>query len=247
MPRRRKSAASQSRSLLLPFRRRFAAHWRLKLVSVPAFAGIFFAGYFLLLKFPLFAVTEMPLTALDRLVPLQPGALVLYVSLWIYVPLVPGLMVETREIRDFYRTAALLCLAGFAIFLFWPTAVPSPDRLSWIGHPAFARLKAADDSGNACPSLHVAFAVFCAGLLQRQLRRMPGTLFLCLVSWLWCAAIAYSTLATRQHVAIDVFAGAILGAVGAGFHCWREAKAEGAATDVRSSRSPSVGPASALR
>ena len=240
-PHRRSSIASS-----LPLRGRLAAHWRLKLVGVRAFAGIFFAGYFLLLKYPAFAVTEMPLTALDRLVPLQPGALLAYVSLWIYVPLVPGLMVETREILGFYRTAGLLCLVGFGIFFFWPTAVPSLGQ-DWSGHPAFARLKATDDTGNACPSLHVAFAVFCAGLLHRQFRKFPGTNLLRVASWLWCAGIAYSTLATRQHVAIDVLAGTILGTCGAAFHCWRETKAKGTAPVRHGSRIPPAEPASALR
>jgi membrane-associated phospholipid phosphatase len=230
----------------LTFGSRLAAHWKLKLFSIPAFAGIFFAGYFLLLKFPVFPVTEMPLTALDRLVPLQPGALLAYVSLWIYVPLVPGLMVETREISGFFRTAALLCLVGFGIFFFWPTAVPALN-LDWSGHPAFAHLKEADDTGNACPSLHVAFAVFCAGLLQRQLRNLPGDSFLRCLSWLWCAGIAYSTLATRQHVAIDVFAGSILGAIGAAFHYWRDAKTKEKASVVHPARSHPAEPASALR
>ena len=32
-----------------------------------------------------------------------------------------------------------------------------------------------------------------------------------LFSVLWCVAIAYSTMATKQHVAVDVIAGAALG------------------------------------
>ena len=37
-------------------------------------------------------------------------------------------------------------------------------------------------------------------------------------NWLWCLGILYSTIATRQHVAIDVAAGAVLGAVVAVCH-----------------------------
>lgn len=240
-PHRRPSTPS-SRSL----RRRLAVHWKLKFGSVLAFAGVFFAGYFLLLKFPVFAVTEMPRTALDRLVPLQPGALLAYVSLWIYVPLVPGLMAETREILGFYRTATLLCLVGFGIFFFWPTAVPSLN-LDWSGHPAFAQLKAADDGGNACPSLHVAFAVFCAGLLHRQLHKQRHGNLLRAASWWWCAMIAYSTLATKQHVAIDVLAGAILGAAGAAFHCWRESKTSETTLAGQSARASPAETAAAFR
>jgi len=32
-------------------------------------------------------------------------------------------------------------------------------------------------------------------------------------NWLWCMGIVYSTLATRQHVAVDAVAGALLGAI----------------------------------
>jgi membrane-associated phospholipid phosphatase len=44
----------------------------------------------------------------------------------------------------------------------------------------------------------------------------------------WCLGIAWSTLAIRQHVALDVIAGAALGALGAyalqlKTHAWRSA------------------------
>jgi membrane-associated phospholipid phosphatase len=38
------------------------------------------------------------------------------------------------------------------------------------------------------------------------------------LNWLWCAGILYSTVATRQHVALDVLAGAALGAAVAVVH-----------------------------
>lgn len=188
-----------------------------KLMAVTIFGAVFFGAYFLLLKFPVFPVTEMPVTALDRLIAFRPGALPLYVSLWIYVPLVPGLMTGKREIIAFYRTASGLCLVGFAAFFFWPTAVPPLD-LDWATHAAFSRLKAADGSGNACPSLHVTFAIFCALLLHHRLRQAGARGIACGSSWVWCAGIVYSTLATKQHVALDVFAGAALGAAGAAVH-----------------------------
>jgi membrane-associated phospholipid phosphatase len=33
------------------------------------------------------------------------------------------------------------------------------------------------------------------------------------LNWIWCLGILYSTVATRQHVFLDVLAGAALGAV----------------------------------
>ncbi len=72
-------------------------------------------------------------------------------------------------------------------------------------------LKNVDASGNACPSLHVAFAVFAAGWLDRVLRRLHASQPALALNILWAVAIAYSTLATHQHVALDVLAGALLG------------------------------------
>jgi membrane-associated phospholipid phosphatase len=193
---------------------RLKAHAGLKLAALGIFGAVFFAGYFLLLKLPVFPVTNMPVTALDRLIAFRPGALLLYVSLWIYIPLVPGLMNRKAEIIAFYQAAGALCLVGFAVFFFWPTSVP-PLGLDWTDHAAFSRLKAADGSGNACPSLHVTFAVFCALLLHRRLGQMGDRGMARSLSWAWCAGIVYSTLATKQHVALDVYAGAALGAAGA--------------------------------
>ena len=107
--------------------------------------------------------------------------------------------------------------AGLGIFLFWPTAVP-PLAVDWSQHPAFAFLQSVDASGNACPSLHVAFAVFSAVWFARLLPQLGAGRFVRVLNWLWCLGIVYSTMATRQHVFLDVLAGAGLGAITAGVH-----------------------------
>ena len=94
-----------------------------------------------------------------------------------------------------------------------------PPRASdWALHPGFSLLQEIDASGNACPSLHVAFSVFTAICLDRLLRELGAGRSVRAGNWLWCAAIVYSTLATRQHVALDAAAGAVLGAIVAGVH-----------------------------
>jgi len=198
-------------------RKRLKSHWCLKTAAMTLFTLAFFCGYFLLLNHPVFPVTVMPLTRLDRWIGFQPGALALYVSLWIYVPLAPGLLTDKRELVAYYWAMFGLALAGLAIFFFWPTAIPRQE-VDWADHPAFGQLKAVDSSGNACPSLHVAFAIFTAIEISRLLRRMGRNGWLRVLNWCWCAGILYSTLATKQHVAIDVAAGAALGAVGAMLH-----------------------------
>ena len=180
------------------------------------FGVAFFAAYFQTLNHPVFPVTIIPATALDRLIGFHPGALLLYISLWIYIPNVPLLMREKADLAAYARAAGGLALVGLALFLFWPTAIGHAD-IDGSQYPSVIFLKKVDTSGNACPSLHVAFAVFTACWSSRLLRQMGDRGTWRLVNWAWCVGIAYSTLATKQHVAIDVLAGAALGAAVAGF------------------------------
>ncbi len=193
---------------------RLAAHWRLKALWIPVAMAAFFFAYFLVLNHPLARVTTLPVTALDLLIGFHPGALALYVSLWLYVLLPAALMDDTAELAVFALAAVALATAGLAIFAVWPTAVPHWD-IDWSPYPALARLKSADASGNACPSLHAAFAVFCAAWIGRVLRGLRAPRVCHAVNLAWCAGILYSTIATRQHVAVDLAAGAVLGAAAA--------------------------------
>jgi hypothetical protein len=177
----------------------------------------FFVAYFWVLKHPIGPVTVMPLTVIDRLVGFQPAALPLYLSLWFYVSLAPALVTDRRELFSYGVTAIILSVLGLGIFLFWPTVVP-PANVDWSRHPAFAFLKNADAPGNACPSLHVAFAVFSAVWFERLLRVVGAGRPVRVLNWLWCLGIVYSTVATLQHVFLDAFAGAALGAVVAWLH-----------------------------
>ncbi|MBI3885553.1 MAG: phosphatase PAP2 family protein, partial [Opitutae bacterium] len=197
---------------------RAATWWPAKMLGTTLGMTAFFAAYFWLLRHPHFPVTVMPLTAVDRLIGFFPEALPLYLSLWLYLSLGPALLTDRRELFSYGVAALALSLLGLGIFFFWPTAVPRPD-LDWSQHhPAFALLKSVDASGNACPSLHVAFAVFTAVWLGRVLRQMRAPRLARAANWLWCLGILYSTVAIRQHVALDVVAGAVLGALAAVLH-----------------------------
>lgn len=196
---------------------RLRTRWRAKLLGMTLGMTAFFVVYFQLLRHPLYPSTVVPLTAIDRLVGFWPGALPLYFSLWFYVCLAPALLIDRRELVSYGLAAVGLSVIGLGIFLRWPTAVP-PSEIDWSQHPAFAFLKSVDASGNACPSLHVAFAVFTAVWLGRLLRQMAAGRLLRTLNWLWCLGILYSTIAIRQHVALDVLAGAGLGATVAVVH-----------------------------
>ncbi|WP_223871558.1 phosphatase PAP2 family protein [Candidatus Dactylopiibacterium carminicum] len=186
----------------------------LKSLGTMGFTAAFFVAYIYLLKNPAYPVTEVPLTWLDRVVPFSPLALVPYLSLWAYVSLPPLFLVNASELISYGLRIGAVCLLGLLIFHFWPTAVPPAD-IDWARYPGVAFLKGVDAAGNACPSLHVATAVFSAVWLQRLLCESGAPRYLVWVNLLWCGLIVWSTLATRQHVALDAYGGALLGGAGA--------------------------------
>ena len=196
---------------------RIRFRWLTKMAGTLACMTAFFIGYFWLLNHSRYPVTTIPRIFIDRMVAFRPEALALYISLWVYVPLAPALLIDRRELVSYAVATMALSAVGFAIFILWPTAVPKPE-INWSQHPSVSYLKAVDASGNAFPSLHVAFAVFTAVWLGRVLRGLGAGGIARTINWLWCLGIVYSTLATRQHVALDAIAGAILGAAWAVLH-----------------------------
>ena len=189
-------------------------HLLLKAIGTPFFIAIFFGAYFYLLKHPAYPITIMPTLWLDRVISFEPSALLLYLSLWVYVSLPPALLATRRELYRYAAAMSATCLIGLLVFYFWPTAVPVAD-IDWARYPDVHFLKDIDAAGNAFPSLHVATAVFSGLWLHCLLRRFGAPFWMLALNALWGMGIVYSTIATRQHVAIDVLGGLVLGGVAA--------------------------------
>jgi membrane-associated phospholipid phosphatase len=189
---------------------RFVTLWYLKAFGTMAFMVLFFQGYFWVLHNPIAEPFMVPTLAVDDWVPFTPGAFAAYVSLWVYVSLAPALMPNLRELLRYGLWIAALC--AFCLALFWvaPTQTPVTD-IDWSQHPQLAFLKGLDASGNACPSLHVGSAVFSAFWFQRIFRQTGAPALLRWLSVLHCVVIVWSTMAIRQHVFLDVLAGALVG------------------------------------
>ena len=79
----------------------------------------------------------------------------------------------------------------------------------------FGFLEGVDAAGNACPSLHVAFAVYTAAGLNSVLKDVRAPFVVRQANFAWAAAICISTLTTGQHVFFDVLAGFALGLLSA--------------------------------
>jgi membrane-associated phospholipid phosphatase len=191
---------------------RMRGHLLLTFIGTSSFIFVFFLGYFYVQQNPLFESVVMPTTALDDWIPFQPLALIAYLSLWIYVGAGPGLQATRAEIWSYGRWAGALCVAGLAIFYFFPTQVADGSGANSTSI-FFKTLQQVDESGNACPSMHVAFAVFTGIRVGDVLRYIRSPWFVRLLNLACCALISYSTLAVKQHVVLDVVAGAVLGAL----------------------------------
>lgn len=188
-----------------------AAAWVSKMLATTLGISGFFVAYFWVLHNPLGTMVTMPLTALDRLVPIEPRAMPLYLSLWLYVSIGPALLRDGRDLARYGLDTFVLGTTGLLIFLLWPTSTPD-FGIDWELYPSMAFLKDVDASANACPSLHVAFAVFTGLRLDRLLQEIGLAARMRFLNLLWCVGIVYSTMAVRQHVVLDVLGGAALGA-----------------------------------
>jgi membrane-associated phospholipid phosphatase len=181
-------------------------------ISTTLLTGLFFIGYFWVQRHPAYSPIMMPQTALDLRIPFQAPALLAYVSVWIYIGFGPGLQRTVRDFAVYGLWLCGLCICGLAIFYFWPTQVPR-SMIAATDFPGFVLLHRIDESSNACPSMHVAVAIFTVVRVDEVLRSMRVPLQLRLINAAWFAAIVYSTLAIKQHLLVDVAAGACLGLV----------------------------------
>jgi len=181
-----------------------------KMFGTMGFTMVFFVAYVYLLRHPASQVTIIPATPLDELLGFQPWTLPIYLSLWCYISLPAALMLTRKEIVEYGFRIAVPCLIGLAIFYFWPNAI-APANIDWQQYPGVAFLKNIDTAGNAFPSLHVATAVFSALWLHWRIHLLQLGRGVEWINIAWCVAIAYSTMAVKQHVTLDVLAGTLLG------------------------------------
>ncbi|HEX5805219.1 MAG TPA: phosphatase PAP2 family protein [Macromonas sp.] len=192
--------------------RRIVTLWPLKAMGTTAFMFLFFWGYFGVQQNPLGTPFTMPLTRLDQAIAFTPWAYGVYVSLWVYVSLPPALLGQVRPLLQYGLWATLMCLFCLGIFWLFPTVTP-PFQIDWLAYPELGLIKQVDTGGNACPSLHVASAVFSACWFMRLWRELQAPAAVRWLSVAHCVAIVWSTIAIRQHVVWDAVAGVAVGLV----------------------------------
>lgn len=187
---------------------RFQAQWRLKLVLTATMNALFWGGYGYLGRHASFPLHVPPLTWIDRVIPFQPAFWSwVYLSEFLLAAILPWL-IDTREgLLRYASGVAVMTVVSFGVFWLLPVASPRPNQTIVAGAMGF--IAAADGRFNAFPSLHAAFLAYLALLAHRLWPR---------ASWaataggvVWAGAILYATIATRQHYALDLVAGAAVG------------------------------------
>lgn len=187
---------------------RLRAHVRLKVVMTVVLLVAFSVPYFTLQRFPLRAPRVLPLSALDLLVPFRPEWTIVYQSLYLLMPATAWLADSATGLMRYARGFLALSAAGFLVFLFFPVVGPRPAH---DAQGLYALVVRYDTPLNSFPSLHVALAVY-SWLFARRLAAgaSRAAQVLVAVAAVWTVAIAYSTLATKQHYAVDLAPGVLL-------------------------------------
>jgi hypothetical protein len=84
---------------LNPVLARLRAHWQFKLFVGGLITTAFFAVYLVIQWYPRFPVTVMPAIFLDRWISFRPNTVLLYLSLWLYIPVGSWLLDRKQELN----------------------------------------------------------------------------------------------------------------------------------------------------
>jgi membrane-associated phospholipid phosphatase len=150
--------------------------------------------------------THVPDLALDRALSVQPAWMLVYASLYVFVVLLPVLVVRQQDLfRRALKAYLMVMIVAYVGFLLYPTTAPRPDHVIGDGFGAWSLRLAysLDPPYNCFPSLHVAYS-FVSALTCYRVHRGVGA-----AAALWAALIGVSTLYTKQHYVADVIAGTV--------------------------------------
>jgi membrane-associated phospholipid phosphatase len=190
---------------------RARANWRLKAALSAVVVVCFCAPYFALQHVALSPPRSLPLSAVDRAIGFDPRWIWAYQSVYLLLTTVPWILLNASDLPRYARGVLQVSGLGFAFFLLLPVRGPRPDveaadfmfrLLQWYDRPL-----------NCMPSLHAALSVYTvlfAGDATRGCMTPSARRFVLSAGWLWIGLIAYAAVATKQHYAIDLPAGALL-------------------------------------
>jgi membrane-associated phospholipid phosphatase len=163
--------------------------------------------YIFIAKRVAFGTLHAPVLPWDRAVPLQPIWALIYGALYVFLIVLPVVVVREEEhIRRTFWAYLAVWITAYVCFLVYPTVAPRPARVVGDGFAVWGLrfLYDADPPYNCFPSLHVAHSFVSALTCYRLHRRLGVAALLC------ASLVAVSTLFTKQHYIADVIAGVLV-------------------------------------
>ena len=147
---------------------------------------------------------------LDRALPFLSWTVIIYLSIYLLMPIGPFLMQNRTQILRYSAGVVIIGFMADIVFLFWPTVCERPE--AGDANLVYEFLIRYDMPFHAFPSLHAAFAIYSALCGVMILREMQMQWVWQSALWFWAVAILLATLTTKQHVFVDLVAGTVLGA-----------------------------------
>ncbi len=159
--------------------------------------------------FHLFSPRQLPLWWIDEAVPFVPSSVWIYISEYIFFPVVYFTCKDLVNLNKYFYSFLFLQTISVFIFIVWPTIYPRElfpltDQMNAATYFIFNSLRTADTAANCCPSLHVSSVYLSSFIfLDDQKDKFP-------FFFLWGTLIAASTMTTKQHYMVDVITGFLM-------------------------------------
>jgi len=149
-------------------------------------------------------------SSVDTLIPLVPWTITVYFGCYIFWVLswfIAAMQNENRRYR-FFAADTFAKAISMAVFIAYPTTNIRPEIVGdGIWSELMRFLYSVDSADNLLPSLHCMTSWLCfIGVRRRKDISLTFKCFACVLAF----AVFISTLTTKQHVIVDVFAGALL-------------------------------------
>lgn len=181
-----------------------------RMIAGFAIGGAIFGGYLVLQQVSIREPEWLEPWPLENWITASNSAPVVYLYLSFYLLVfIPGFLRSDRQFCRFLIALALTGLVSLMVFLLLPNGVKRPEEFLAGASQVYLSLIEIDLPRNACPSLHASVSFLAAIVAAVVLRSWLARLLF----WIWVAGVLWSTMATRQHVLLDVVTGALLACI----------------------------------
>ncbi|MGI8603493.1 MAG: phosphatase PAP2 family protein [Verrucomicrobiales bacterium] len=171
-------------------------------------------GYYATQRMAWRPIWWLDIGALEEWVPFKPNAVWIYGTFHAWF-LLPFFVLRNRpQIRRYAWAFFWVATISIGIFVLFPTGVVRPEIAGDIPWP-YHLCRQLDLPRNGFPSLHASITVLSAAFLHRASQSLVRASFWRTMIWMWVAAICWSCIALRQHVALDVLGGILIGVAAA--------------------------------